>query len=66
MSLSSLFGVNVNKWQPSEWGSGVYPVAARQTMNLVLPRWHGLSSKQINGAGAIETGQTRRVTVIVW
>lgn len=56
MPLSPLFRVDINKWQLSEWGSDVYPVDARQTMNLVLPRWHGLPSKQINGAGAIETG----------
>lgn len=56
LSLSSLFRVNINKWQLSEWGSCVYPMDARQTMNLVLPRWHRLSSKQINRAGAIETG----------
>lgn len=55
-SLSSLFGVNMNKRQLSEWGSFVYPVDARQTMNLLLPRWHRLLSKQINRAGATETG----------
>lgn len=56
LSLSSLFRVNMNKWQLSRGGSRVYPVDARQTMNLALPRWHRLSSKQINRAGAIETG----------
>lgn len=55
-SLSSLFRVNINKWQLSEWGSCVYPADARQTMNLASPRWPRLSSKQINRAGAIETG----------
>lgn len=45
-----------NKWQRSGWGSRVYPVPARQTMNLPSPRWHRLSSKLINRAGAIETG----------
>lgn len=29
-------------------------------MNLVSPRWHRLSSKQANGAGAFETGPNAR------